>query len=59
MTANEEAFASKFAKFINEANILEIADLIERAIRDIMQNANGKIVFFHLAVQMIILLLKK
>lgn len=59
MTANEEAFASKFAAFINEGNILDITELIERAIRDIMQNANGKIVFFHLAMQMIILLLKK
>lgn len=59
MTRNEEEFASKFARFVNENNILQIYDLANRATRDIGQNANAKIVFFDLALQMIVLLLQK
>ncbi len=59
MTQNEEDFARNFARFINEANILPITDLATRCIRDIGQNANAKIVFFDLALQMIVLLLQK
>ena len=59
MTAREEDFAKNFARFINENNILQIYDITNRAIRDISQNANGKIVFFDLALQMIVLLLQK
>lgn len=59
MTKDEEEFAVNFARFINEANIFPICDLANRAIRDISQNANGKIVFFDLALQMIVLLIQK
>ncbi|MGN1230105.1 MAG: ATP-binding protein, partial [Prevotella sp.] len=59
MTAEEEAFTSKFARFVNENNILQINDLANKAIRDISQNANGKIVFFDMALQMIVLLIQK
>lgn len=59
MTQQEENFAKNFARFINENNILAINDLANLAIRDIGQNANGKIVFFDLALQMIVLLLQK
>ena len=59
MTQREEDFARNFARFINEANILPITDLLNRAIRDIGQNANAKIVFFDLALQMIVLLIQK
>lgn len=59
MTQREEDFAKNFARFINENNILQIYDITNRAIRDIGQNANGKIVFFDLAMQMIVLLLQK
>lgn len=59
MTSEEEAFASNFARFVNEGNILPISDLANLAIRDIGQNANAKIVFFDLALQMIVLLLQK
>ena len=59
MTQREEDFARNFARFINEANILPITDLINKAIRDIGQNANAKIVFFDLALQMIVLLIQK
>ena len=59
MTQREEDFAQNFARFINEANILPISDLATRAIRDIGQNANAKIVFFDMALQMIVLLIQK
>ena len=59
MTQKEEDFARNFARFINEANILPINDLANRAIRDIGQNANAKIVFFDFALQMIVLLIQK
>ena len=59
MTQKEEDFARNFARFVNEKNILPISDLANLAIRDIGQNANAKIVFFDLALQMIVLLLQK
>ena len=54
MTAEEENFARNFARFVNERNVLPLSDKIQRAIRDIGQNANAKIVFFDLALQTII-----
>ena len=59
MTQNEEDFSRNFARFINEANILPITDLATRCIRDIGQNANAKIVFFDMALQIIVLLIQK
>ena len=59
MTQREEDFAKNFARFINEANVLPIYDLINKAIRDIGQNANAKIVFYDMALQMIVLLIQK
>ena len=59
MTQREEDFAKNFARFINEANILPISELVDRAIRDIGQNANAKIVFFDMALKMIVLLIQK
>ena len=59
MTQEEEAFARNFARFINEANVLQLYELANRAIRDIGQNANAKIVFFDFALQVIVLLITK
>ena len=59
MTQEEEAFARNFARFINEANVLQLYELSNRAIRDIGQNANAKIVFFDFALQVIVLLIQK
>ena len=56
MTRQEEDFSKNFARFINEANILPLYDLANKAIRDIGQNANAKIVFFDFTLQVIILL---
>ena len=59
MTQREEEFAQNFARFINEANILDISSLANLAIRDIGQNSNAKIVFFDMALKMIVLLIQK
>lgn len=59
MTQDEEEFATKFARYINEANVIPISEMANRALRDIGQNANAKIVFFDFALQMIMLLIQK
>ena len=59
MTAEEENFSKNFARFINEANVVELSELYERGIRDIGQNANAKIVFFDIALKTIVLLIQK
>ncbi|MBO5612237.1 MAG: DNA polymerase III subunit delta [Prevotella sp.] len=59
MTEEEENFTRRFAPFINEANVIEIQELLGRCHRDIGQNANPKIVFFDLSLKMIMLLIKK
>ena len=59
LTQEEENFSCKFARFINEANVVDINELLQKAHRDIGQNANAKIVFFDLALQMIVLLIRK
>ena len=59
MTREEENFATNFARFINEANVIQFSELTDRAMRDIGQNANAKIVFFDFALQMIVLLIQK
>ena len=58
MTQKEEDFVKNFARFVNEKNVLQMNELANRCLRDIGQNANGKIVFFDLALQMIVLLLQ-
>ena len=59
MTLEEENFSKNFARFINEANVVELTEVFDRAIRDIGQNANAKIVFFDIALKTIMLLLQK
>ncbi len=59
MTQEEENFARNFARFINEANIIDISNLFEESKRFIAQNANPKIAFFDLALKIIVLLIRK
>ena len=56
MSQQEEAFSRNFARFINEANVIDIADAMQKARRDIGQNANAKMVFFDFALQLTIML---
>ena len=58
MTAEEEAFSKNFARFINENNVIEISELMNTALNDIGQNANAKIVFFDMALKIIVLLIQ-
>ncbi len=59
MSQREEGFAVKFAPFINEKNVIGIMEELTLAQRDIVQNANAKIVFFDFALKMIVLIIKK
>ena len=56
MTRQEADFAAKFARFVNERNVLQMYDVANLALRDIGQNANAKVVFFDLAMQVIVYL---
>ena len=56
MNADEANFTSRFAPFVNEKNIFGIMDELSEAQRHIEQNVNAKMVFFDLALKMIMLL---
>lgn len=58
MSRNESEFSIKFARFVNERNVIGIMDEISQAQRDIEQNTNPKMVFFDLALKMIVLLIQ-
>lgn len=49
---DEKAFCSKFAPFVANHNVEAIVAEIERALRDVGQNGNAKIVFTHFALAM-------
>lgn len=59
MTADESAFAKNFCRFITEANAEPLAGVFADARRDILANANAKIVAFDTALKVILLLLPK
>lgn len=52
----EENFSTRFAPFINERNVVGIMTELSDAQRDISQNVNARMVFFDLALKMIVLL---
>ena len=58
MTSEEEKFSKNFARFVNENNVIAISELMSKAQNDIGQNANAKIVFFDMALNMIVLLIQ-
>lgn len=58
-TEEEEKFSKNFARFINEANVIDIQELIDHTIRAIGQNANAKMQFFDFALKMIVLIIRK
>ena len=49
---DEKAFCSKFAPFVANHNVEAIVAEIEKALRDVGQNGNAKIVFTHFALAM-------
>lgn len=56
LTADETAFAEKFAPFVNERNVEGLFDVFSRARTDIAANGNGKIIAFDVAIKVILLL---
>lgn len=52
MDGPEEEFAERFAPYVNERNVLELADELQEAERHIAQNVNPRMVFFDLALKM-------
>lgn len=56
MTKEEAEFCKKFARFVNEGNILGFQELYQTAMRDIGQNANSKMVFFDITMKVAVLL---
>lgn len=59
MDTKEAEFAVRFARFVNEHNVIGIMDELSEASRDIEQNVNPRMVFFDFALQMIVLLIPK
>ena len=58
MNEEEAGFATKFARFINERNVLGFIEELERTSKDISQNANSSIALFDFTMKVIILLRK-
>ena len=56
---DEKKFNANFAPFVNPANLMQIADLFEEAIRHIERNGNAQIVFTDVSFKMVSLLKKK
>lgn len=56
MTQSESDFSVRFARFINERNVIPLTEEFALAQRDIEQNANAKMVFFDLAMKIIVLI---
>jgi DNA polymerase-3 subunit delta' len=56
LNREEQAFSKNFSPFINERNVEEISAIFNKAKADILANGNGKIIFFDVAVKIILLL---
>lgn len=54
----EAAFSKNFARFVNERNVIPITEELAQAETDIAQNVNARMVFFDLALKMIVLLIQ-
>jgi len=59
MNLEEQNFTSRFAPFVNERNAMDIMYELSEAQIHIEQNVNAKMVFFDLALKMIVLLIRK
>lgn len=56
MAPDERAFSDRFAPFINERNVEDIAAILDKAAADTALNGNARIIAFDLAVKMILLI---
>lgn len=57
-TEAEQQFSTRFAPFIHDGNVEQMMNELGKAEMQITQNANARIVFFDLCLQMIILIKK-
>ena len=55
---DEAQFSTKFARFINEKNVIPIMAELEHCQNDIEHNVNPRMVFFDFSLKMIVLLLQ-
>jgi DNA polymerase-3 subunit delta' len=58
MSDEEQNFATRFAPFINERNVLGIMDELNEAQLHVEQNVNPKMIFFDFSLKMIVLLIQ-
>lgn len=58
MNNQEAQFSIRFARFINERNVFDLMNEFNAAWQDISRNVNAKIVFFDLALKVIVLLIR-
>lgn len=58
LSADEGAFSQRFCPFINERNVEQLIAELNTAITDIAGNTNAKMVFFDLAIHVIMLIRK-
>ena len=56
---DEKTFNSKFAPFVNPANLMQIAELFEEAMRQIERNGYAPLIFTDVSFKMVALLKKK
>lgn len=59
MTPDESTFSSRFAPFVNVANVESISNAIDDARRDISRNGNSKLIWFDFMVLLMIFLRRK
>ena len=59
LSRSEHEFVVRFFPFINEKNVVDMIELFDRSRRDIAGNGNAKIIFFDLAVCVIMLIRRK
>ena len=58
LNQEEQEFSKRFAPYINERNVMGIMDELSEAERHIEQNVNARMVFFDLALKMIVFIVK-
>ena len=56
MTVDESAFSRNFSRFITPANVIALTAETDRAARDIAANSSARIVFFDLAIKIVLLI---
>lgn len=56
LNREEAQFSRNFAKFITESNVIKLIDVFNKALTDILGNANAKIVLYDMSIKVILLL---